>query len=204
MLKDSNPIQQSAEFVFIEDLVPENHLLRKIEKTIDFSFIREKVKHLYCCDNGRPAIDPVILFKILFIGYFFGIKSERQLMKEVEVNLAYRWFLGFNLTDKVPNHSTLSQNRRRRFSESMIYQEIFDEIVFKAIERNFIDGTTLFTDSTHIKANANKHKFKKEFVAPSILNYLEELEKDVNKDRLDHNKEPLNKKLKKKLKRKIK
>ena len=114
------PQQSELEMVTLESLVPSDHLLRKIEQVIDFEFIRDKVAHLYCPDNGRPALDPVILFKALFIGYLFGIRSERQLMREIEVNVAYRWFLGLRLTDKVPDASTISQNRRRPLSGTVM------------------------------------------------------------------------------------
>lgn len=186
--------QQEFEFVSLEELVPQNHLLRKIDKSIDFEFIREKVEDLYCLDNGRPGIDPVILFKMLFIGYLFGIRSERQLIREIEVNMAYRWFLGYNLRDKIPHHSTISQNRRRRFNNSGIYEEIFDEIVFQAIKHKMVDGKVLYTDSTHLKANANKHKFIKEEVEKSRKDYLDDLEKDTNKDRKGHGKKELKEK----------
>ena len=196
--------QHTMEFVSIDSLVPKDHLLRKIARAIDFSFIHEQVKSLYCPDNGRPGVDPVILFKMLFIGYLFGIRSERQLIKEIEVNLAYRWFLGFGLQDKIPHHSTISQNRRRRFSQSNIYQEIFDTIVFKAIEKNMVDGKTLYTDSTHLKANANKHKFVKAHVERSTRGYLEALEEDIASDREKHSKGPLKPKAKDESKREIK
>ncbi len=98
MLKTHDNNQVSLEFVSIEELVPRDHLLRKIDKVIDFSFIREKVKGLYCADNGRPAVDPVVLFKMLFIGYLYGVRSERQLIRDIQVNVAYRWFLGYGLT----------------------------------------------------------------------------------------------------------
>ena len=97
--------------------------MRKIAAAIDFSFIRDRVGHLYCAGNGRPALDPSILFKILFIGYLFGVRSERQLMREIAVNVAYRWFLDLRLTNAVPDASTLSQNRRRRFADSAIYRK---------------------------------------------------------------------------------
>jgi transposase len=190
MIREQNP-QRELEFVSIDDLVPEDHLLRKIEKSIDFSFIREKVKDLYCKDNGRPSIDPVVLFKMLFIGYLFGIRSERQLIKEIEVNVAYRWFLGLSLRSNVPHHSSISQNRRRRFSESQIYQEIFDTIVIQAIRRDMVDGKTLYTDSTHLKANANKNKYLVKQVKKTTRSYLEELEKDIAKDRKEHSKKQL-------------
>ncbi|MCD3229847.1 transposase, partial [Clostridium botulinum] len=102
MLTNNERKQNQLELVYIENLVPENHILRKIDKFIDFSFIRNLTKDLYCPDNGRPSVDPVVLFKMLFIGYLFGIRSERQLVKEIQVNVAYRWFLGYGLTDKIP------------------------------------------------------------------------------------------------------
>ncbi|MUK90835.1 IS5/IS1182 family transposase, partial [Ornithinibacillus sp. L9] len=159
-----NNTQNEVEFVSIEDLVPQDHLLRKIDKHIDFSFIIEKVKPYYCEDNGRPSLDPLVLFKMMFIGYFFGIRSERQLEKEVQLNVAYRWFLGLRLTDPVPDHTTISWNRRKRFKDTNIFQEIFDEIVLQAINHKMVGGRVLFTDSTHLKANANKHKFSREEV----------------------------------------
>ena len=126
MLKEPGPTQYELEMVTLEELVPGDHLLRRIDAVVDFTFIRDEVRHLYCDDNGRPALDPVVLFKALFIGYLFGIRSERQLVRELQVNVAYRWFLGLRLTDKVPDASTFSQNRRRRFRDSDIAQRLFD------------------------------------------------------------------------------
>lgn len=191
MLRESSNKQTSLEFVSIEQLVPKDHLLRKIDRVIEFEFIREKVKDLYCADNGRPAIDPVVLFKMLFIGYLHGIRSERQLVRDIQVNVTYRWFLGFVLTDKIPDASTFSQNRRRRFSESIIYQEIFDEIVVQVISKKLINGRVLYTDSTHLKANANKHKFEKKQVETSTRSYMDELEDAINADRKAHGKKAL-------------
>jgi transposase len=190
MLKQGGGKPTELEFVSIDALVPADHLLRKIERAVDFSFIREKVASLYCPDNGRPAIDPVVLFKMLLLGYLYGIRSERQLVQEIQVNVAFRWFLGFTFADKVPDSSTLSQNRRRRFRESTIYQEIFDEIVLLAAKRHLVEGKTLYTDSTHLKANANQHKFKKEVVQKSTRTYLDELEVAIDEDRLEHGKAP--------------
>lgn len=191
MIKRKGEQQGTIELVSIGELVPRDHLLRKIAKAIDFRFIYEKVEGLYCPDNGRPAIDPVVLFKMLFIGYLFGIRSEQRLVREIEVNVAYRWFLGFTLTDKVPHASTFSQNRRRRFNESDVYQEIFDEIVMQAIRRKMVDGKTLYTDSTHLKASANKGKYDKAQVLKSVRDYVEELDRDIAEDRQRHGKKPL-------------
>lgn len=183
--------QNEVEFVCLEDLVPQDHLLRKIDKYIDFSFIIDKVRPYYCEDNGRPSLDPLVLFKMMFVGYFFGIRSERQLEKEIQMNLAYRWFLGLKISDPVPHHSTISWNRRTRFKDTNIFQEIFDEIVLQAINHRMVGGRALFTDSTHLKANANKHKFTREEVEVEVRDYVEELNQAIEEDRKQHGKKPL-------------
>lgn len=191
MLTSNDQIQGSFEFVLIEELVPKNHLLRRIDKFIDFSFIRERVKPYYCINNGRPSIDPVVLFKMILIGYLYGIRSERQLELEIQTNIAYRWFLGLKLTDPVPDHSTISFNRHKRFQNTEIFQEIFDEIVVLAIKQRMVAGRVLFTDSTHIKANANKRKFIKQKVQENTKNYLDSLNQAIEEDRRKHGKKPL-------------
>lgn len=191
MLKEPGAHQHALEMVSLESLVPEDHLLRQIDAVIEFEFIRDKVRHLYCIDNGRPATDPVVLFKLLFIGYLYGVRSERQLVKEVEVNVAYRWFLGFSLTDKIPDASTISQNRRRRFVGTPIYQEIFDAIVEQAQSAGLVSGRVLYTDSTHLKASANKHRFDVKEVEVAPKSYLETLDTAVDEDRELHGKPPL-------------
>jgi transposase len=187
MFKPKRESQYEAEFVFIEDLVPEDHLLRKVDKYIDFSFIEEKVRPFYSENNGRPS-DPLMLFKMMFIGYFYGIRSERQLEREVQMNVAYRWFLGLKLNDPVPDHSTISWNRRTRFKGTTIFQDIFDEIVHQAMNHKMVGGRVLFTDSTHLKANANKHKFTREEVEVETREYIEELNRAVEEDRSNHGK----------------
>ena len=128
MLKEKSGRQGQLELVDIEALVPSDHLLRKIDKYIDFSFINEICRPYYCEDNGRPAIEPVIMFKMLFLGYLYGIRSETRLAEEVRVNLAYRWFLGYGIADKTPDASVILQNRIRRFNGTDIPRRIFDEI----------------------------------------------------------------------------
>ncbi|WP_259780683.1 IS1182 family transposase [Aestuariispira ectoiniformans] len=191
MLKKPQPEQGRLEMVTLEGLVPADHLLRKIDAVIDFSFIHDRVAGLYCADNGRPALDPVMLFKALFIGYLFGIRSERQLVREIEVNVAYRWFLRLGLTDKVFDASTLSQNRRRRYQDVSVAQDIFDHIVEQAIAKGLVDGTVLYTDSTHLKANANKNKWDSQVVAKSRADYWDALDLAVEEDRAAHAKKPL-------------
>ena len=190
MIKERKYIASGWEYLSIDELVPEDHLLRKIDKYIDFSFIYEKVKNYYCKDNGRPSIDPVMLFKMMFVGYLYGIRSDRQLEQEIQVNVAYRWFLGLGFKDKVPDHSTISANRCKRFADTTVFQDVFDEIVNQAIRHRMVGGRILFSDSTHLKANANKKNFTSEKVAVSVRSYLKELDEAVNQDREEHGKKP--------------
>lgn len=188
--ENENP-QLQYELVCMEALVPKDHLLRQIQAHIDFSFITEKVKDLYHPSQGRPPIHPVRLFKMLLIGYLFDVRSERRLEKEIEVNIAYRWFLGLSFEDSVPHHSTISWNRQHRFKGTTVFQDVFDEVVRLAMNLNMVAGRLQFTDSTHIRANASNNKYKnQEQVKPASV-YLEELEKAVTEDRLAHGKEPL-------------
>lgn len=183
--------QIEFEMVTIEELVSNGHMLRKIDKYIDFSFIYDKVAPYYCLNNGRPGIDPVRFFKMLLIGYLYGIKSERRLVEEISHNNAYRWFLGYKLTDPIPHHSVFSKNRQRRYKDSTIFQEIFEDLVFMAMEENMLNGKVLYTDSTHIKSNANNKKFRNIEVPTTPQDYVDELNEAVNQDRIEHDKKPL-------------
>jgi transposase len=193
MLKPREYTQNEYEFVSIDEMVPSDHLLRLIDRYIDFSFIIEKVRPYYSEENGRPS-DPLILFKMMFIGYLYGIRSERQLAQEIKMNMAYRWFLGLRFHAPIPHHSTISWNRQKRFKGTNIFQEIFDEIVLKAINHKMVGGRVLFSDSTHLKANANKNKFTKEEVLVETREYIEELNKAVEEDRENQGKKPLKEK----------
>jgi transposase len=193
MLKTSGTTQNEYEFVSIEEFVPSDHLLRKIDQYIDFSFIIEKVKPYYSDDNGRPS-DPLILFKMMIIGYLYGIRSERQLEQEIKMNIAYRWFLGLRFNDPVPHHSTISWNRQNRFKDTNIFQEIFDEIVLQAINHKMVGGRVLFTDSTHLKANVNKNRYTKKEIEVDTREYIEDLNQAIEEDRVKNGKKPLKKK----------
>lgn len=191
MLKKRSGSQVKIEMVNIEELVPKDHLLRKIDKYIDFSFINEICKPYYCEDNGRPAIEPVIMFKMLFIGYLYGIRSETRLAEEVKVNIAYRWFLGYGITDKTPDASVIWQNRIRRFNGTDIPRQIFDNILRQAISHGLVSGKVLFTDSTHLKASANRNRFVEAEVERESQDYIDDLNRAINEDRAAHGKKPL-------------
>ena len=145
--------------ITLEELVPKNHLVRKIDNCIDFIFIEELVKDLYS-DFGRPSIPPLSLFKLIFINITFGLNSMRRTVEECKVNNTYRWFLGLSIDDEIPNYFTWSQNYIRRYKDSDVFNKIFDTILKQAIEYKFVNMETVFGDSTHQKANANKNKYK--------------------------------------------
>lgn len=166
----------------LEELIPQDHLVRKLENALDFSFIYSKVFHLYS-HNGRPSIDPVVLFKMLIINIIFGNNSMRKTCSEIEVNIAYRWFLGLSIDEKIPNFSTWSQNYIRRYKDSSIFQEIFEEILSQAISYGFIDCSNVYGDSTHQKANANKKKYIKKEVKVLKKKYEDDLLAEINNDR---------------------
>ena len=169
-------------FYTIEQLVPEDHLVRKLEDAIDWSFIYGKVHHLYST-NGRPSIDPVVLVKMIVIDKVFGINSMRKTCKELEVNLAYRWFIGYDIEEKIPNYSTWSQNYIRRYGESDLFSQFFEAVLEEVINNGFLDLTTVFGDSTHMKASANKNKYTKNEVELVRKKYEDELLEEINQDR---------------------
>ena len=138
----------------IDSMIPEDHLLRRIKNCVNFDFIYEKAAPYYS-HVGRKSIDPVVLIKMLLIGYLYGIKSERRLEEEVSLNLAYRWFCGIDLMDRVPDHSTFSQNRRRRFQEAGIFREIFNEIVLKCIDLGIASGEIGVADGSFLPSNVS-------------------------------------------------
>lgn len=174
----------------LNELVPEEHLVRKLDNCIDFRFIEELVRDLYSV-CGRPSIPPVVLFKLLFINKIFGINSMRRTCEECKVNIAYRWYLGLSMYDEIPNYSTWSQNYIRRYKDSNVFNEIFERILSQAMEYGFIDMETVFGDSTHQKANANKNKYTDVEVEIVKKEYEEELLKEINEDRKSHGKKPI-------------
>lgn len=177
-------------FNTLNDLVPQEHLVRKLDNCIKFNFIEELVKDLYS-DFGRPSIPPVVLFKLIFINIIFGINSMRRTCEECEVNIAYRWFLGLSMYDDIPNYSTWSQNYIRRYKDSDVFDKIFEKILDQAIEYGFVDSETVFGDGTHQKASANKNKHKDVEVEIVKKIYEDKLLEEINEDRINHGKKPI-------------
>jgi transposase len=190
LTKNTQMNRDQVEMIALEQLVPENHLVRKVESTIDFSFIYQLVKDVYSEDRGRPSIDPVILIKMAFIQYMFGIRSMRKTIEEIETNIAYRWFLGFGFHDKVPHFSTFGKNYERRFKDTELFEQIFYRILKEASDKNLVSGEHVFIDSTHVKANANKRKFEKKVVRKETKAYQSRLQDEINGNREEHGKKP--------------
>lgn len=189
--KKNRAKQHQMQFITLDDLVPADHILRLIDDAIDFSFIYDEVEGLYASGrDGRPGIDPVSLFKIIFIQYLFGIRSMRQTIKEIEVNTAYRWFIGYELLEPIPHFSTFSKNYTRRFKDTDIFEKIFQHILQEAVNNGFVDASAVFIDGTHIKASANKHKTQKVTVTKPIPQYKSELDQESDNDRSQNGKKP--------------
>ena len=173
--------QMAMLFVDIESLIPETHLLRKIERMVSFDFIYDLLAPYYPA-TGRPSVDPVSMFKMLLIGYLYGIKSERRLVEEVQLNIAYRWFCGFELDDTIPNHSTFSKTRTRKWQQSSLFQKAFYEIVKQCIDSGLIDGEAMAADGSYIPANVSRESWinVETEVEQSMQSYLDSLDEDLS------------------------
>lgn len=130
----------------IEKLIPNNHLLRKIAKHVNLNFVDELTESFYCQNNGRPSVAPELFFRMIIIGYLYGIESDRQLCEEIQYNLAYRWFCRLNLEDKVPDHSSLTRIRDRFGVE--VFNIFFLKITEQCKEMGLVKGERVMTDGT--------------------------------------------------------
>jgi transposase len=166
----------------LEDQVPENHLLRLIDKHISFEFVREQLRDRYS-EAGRPSIDPELLLRMLLIGYLYGITSERKLVEELRMHLAWRWFTGLGFDQEIPHHSTFSKNRHGRFQESKLFEQLFERIVKQCVEVGLVRGKELSVDGSFVEANAaQQSRIPREQLAEAaevhyaVGQYLQELE----------------------------
>lgn len=182
MEKHAEDARRKAMVIDIDMLVPKDHLLRKIEKVMDYDWLYERLNPLYNDKVGRPGTDPVVLIKMVLIQHLFGIPSLRQTWRECDVNVAYRWFLGYDLLEHIPHFATVSYAFCNRFPAELSV-EIFDHILNKALNNRMVDPSVVFIDGTHIKASANKKKFQKEQVNKAAKVYDEVLRKEVNEER---------------------
>jgi transposase len=139
----------------LEEVVPEDHQVRRIAEVLDLSWVHAELAPHYS-PLGRPSIDPVLMIRMLIVGYVFAIRSERALCREVRVNLAYRWFCGLGLEDKVPDHSVFSRARNERFRDHDIFRQVFERVVAGCIRAGLVGGEGFAVDASLIEADANK------------------------------------------------
>ncbi|QFT61315.1 hypothetical protein FIU91_15755 [Roseivivax sp. THAF30] len=156
MMGPRQEVQPALFYEFsLEDHVPQDHLLRSIDRFVDLSSIRAHLADFYS-HTGRPSVDPELLIRMLLVGYCFGIRSERRLCEEVHLNLAYRWFCRLDLSDRVPDHSTFSKNRHGRFRDSELLRHLFETTVARCIDEGLVSGQRMAVDASLIEADANK------------------------------------------------
>src|SRR6202051_1123967 len=156
MMGERTVLQESLFYSFsLEGHVPQDHLMRSIDRFVDLGAIREHLRPYYS-EFGRPSIDPELMIRMLIIGYCMGIRSERRLCDEVHLNLAYRWFCRLGLDGCVPDHSTFSKNRHGRFRDSDLLRELFETTVARCMAEGLVGGEGFAVDASMIKADANR------------------------------------------------
>ena len=172
--------QFSTEIVNLEDMIPENHFLRVIKNHFDWNFVYDEVEKLYS-KVGRKSIDPVVLIKIHILKFLFNEDSLRRTYEALNYNLLYKWFIGYDINKKTPDHSTYSQNYKRKFCklEKDLLQTVFDKVIDLLIDWNCLDMTAVYIDSTHTKAYANKKKNHKEKIKIEAKKYQKELDLEI-------------------------
>jgi transposase len=141
----------------LEEFVPDDHLIREIAAVLDLSWVHAELAPYYS-STGRPSIDPVLMIRMLIVGYVFALRSERLLCREVQLNLAYRWFCGLSIEDKIPDHSAFSRARNERFRESDIFRRVFERVVAACIAAGLVGGQGFAVDASLIVADANKQR----------------------------------------------
>ena len=141
----------------LEEVVPADHLVRAIAAVVDLSWVHAELAPYYS-GLGRPSIDPALMIRMLIVGYVFAIRSERALCRDLRVNLAYRWFCGLSIEDKIPDHSAFSRARNERFRDSGIFRRVFEHVVSTCIASGLVGGEGFAVDASLIEADANKSR----------------------------------------------
>ena len=170
----------SSEIVNLDEMIPNDHFLRVITEHFDWNFVYDEVEKLYS-KVGRKSIDPIVLIKIHVLKFLFNEDSLRKTYESLNYNMLYKWFIGYDINQKTPNHSTYSQNYRRKFCklEKDLLQTVFDKVIDLLVEWNCLDMTAVYIDSTHTKAYANKKKNHKETVKKEAKKYQKELDLEI-------------------------
>src|SRR3989440_4470749 len=171
----------------LEELVPQDHFYRHLERTLDLSFVYEFVKETYA-GGGRPSIDPVVFFKLQLVMFFEGIRSERQLMRHAADRLSVRWYVGYDLGEPLPDHSSLTRIRERYGVD--VFRRFFDAIVEQCQQAGLVWGKELYIDATKVQANASRDSVKPRFAVEAHLANLFATEEEEQPTSTTPTKEP--------------
>ena len=168
------PQEELFPFVEMEKLIPDNHILRLIDRYVDFSFIDELVDHTYSETTGRPAVDPELMVRILTIGYLYNL-SENKLFEELQMHAAYRWFCNLGFYEKTPDRSTLNRLRNHRWAREGIFERIMQNVVKQCVIAGLVSGKHVSVDGTKIRANASIQSLEPIVVEVELNDYLDRL-----------------------------
>jgi len=182
MMGHNDQPQKSLFYAFnLDDLVPQDHRLRKIDRFLNLSDLRQHLAPYYS-HTGRPSIDPELMIRMLIIGYCLGIRSERSWCEEVKLNLAYRWFCRRSIEDPVPDHSTFSKNRHGRFREAEVLRHVFERVLQSCIDAGLVGGEGFAVDASMVKADASPQRQRDDDDdwggGPGVRDYLDGLQED--------------------------
>lgn len=188
MLGENKHNEQRTFFILgdLYGLIPDDHILKRVDKVLDLGWIRDEVRSLYTEKTGRPSIDPESAVRLMLAGFFHGVVHDRKLMRETQVNLAYRWFAGYGIEDEIPDHSTLSKLRKRWGVET--FRRIFKRTVMQCVEAGLVDVETLHVDATLIRADVSMESL--------VTKHVEEVVNENGDLEIDGGSRPENKKQK--------
>lgn len=182
MGSNDKPQEQFFYSFNLDEIVPQDHLLRSIDHYLDLSDLRQHLAPYYS-HTGRPSVDPELMIRMLLIGYCLGIRSERRLCEEVKLNMAYRWFCRLSIEDKVPDHSTFSKNRHGRFREAEAFRFVFEQVLERCINAGLVGGEGFAVDASVVKADASRQRHHEDDDdwsggGPAVREYLDGLAED--------------------------
>lgn len=190
MMMKTQSKQQDYIMMTMDDIVPQDHLLRKIDKHVDFSFIHDVTKPLYSA-LGRSSVDPINIFKIELLNILYGYNSIRRTCKAIQTDVSYRWFLNIPFTEATPHFSTLSKVYSRKFEENEVYEKIFLEVMHQLKAKDLLNTTQIYIDGTHIKAHANKKKWIDVEIDKEPHAFEEEILAKINETRKNDGMKPV-------------
>ena len=163
LLDDIYLIEKNNSRINLDDLVPSDHLLRTLERLISFDWVRDKTRKYYS-HTGKPSVDPTVLVKMLIIGYLYDIRSERRLVEDVSLNLAYRWYVGYDIDEKIPDHSIFTKARKRFGKE--LFVQIFEDVLKSCIKAGLVSAKEILIDSTIVRADASMNSIVEVALSP--------------------------------------